>query len=47
MNIAAILPELILTAGATVLMMVAAFMGRRASVGSTRSSLTATAFRPA
>ncbi len=39
MNVAAILPELILTAGALVLMMVAAFMGHRASGVTTWTSV--------
>ena len=39
MNVSAILPELILTLGAVVLMMVAAFMGRRASGVTTWASV--------
>ncbi|MEO6113370.1 MAG: NADH-quinone oxidoreductase subunit N, partial [Sphingomicrobium sp.] len=39
MNFAAILPETILTAGAVVLMMVAAFMGRRGAAVTTWASV--------
>ena len=39
MNLAAFLPEIILTAGAVVLMMVAAFMGGRGSALTSWSSV--------